>query len=185
MANKKIFYIILHHRNLQDQIIYNRDAKTTALAVLHPSLPWKCVLYNKLYMVLNIGIFAISVFLILYFSNTTYKYYKHYNQKKRDELFFMVERILDTLQSNATEDGDNFMVINHIRDMILPINNRKSEFLYVKIQFLHLFLKKNVCYYFFCVYYWMLFCNNRMIISNNRVSTHNNRMLCQNNSRIP
>lgn len=36
----------------------------------------------------------------------------------------MIERIIDTLQSNASEDGENYLVINHVRDVILPINDR-------------------------------------------------------------
>lgn len=66
-------------------------------------------------------------FTAVYSLNRGYKYYKHYQQKQKDELFYMVERIIDTLQTNATEDGENYLVINHVRDMILPINDRASK----------------------------------------------------------
>lgn len=40
----------------------------------------------------------------------------------------MVEKIIDVLQTNAGEEGGNpFLVINHVRDMILPISDRKSK----------------------------------------------------------
>lgn len=97
------------------------------MAVLHPDLPWKCIIYNKLYTIFNVTIFAASFLAFLYFSNYGYRYFKYYQQKKKDEVFLMVERIVDILQTNATDDGDNFLVINHVRDMILPISNRKSK----------------------------------------------------------
>lgn len=42
----------------------------------------------------------------------------------------MVERIIDILQSNAgsgDESSENFAVINHVRDMILSVADRKKK----------------------------------------------------------
>ena len=75
----------------------------------------------------------LGIFLSLYLSNIGYKYYRYYNQKRKDELYYMVEQIIDMLQSNVGEDGDNYLVINHVRDMILPLHDRKSNALYFTI----------------------------------------------------
>ncbi|KAI4454756.1 inner nuclear membrane protein man1 lem domain containing protein [Holotrichia oblita] len=103
------------------------DARGTAeiaLTILDPSLPWSCSIYNKIAAIIQTAVILAVGFTAVYSLNRGYKYYKHYQQKQKDELFYMVERIIDTLQTNATEDGDNFLVINHVRDMILPINDR-------------------------------------------------------------
>lgn len=111
---------------LQEQVIFNRGLKTTSLVILNPNLPWKCIINSTLSTIFNSLIVIIAIFIIVYLTNYGYKYYKHYEQKQKDEIGFMVERIIDILQSNAQEDADNFVVINHVRDMILPVTNRKS-----------------------------------------------------------
>lgn len=107
-----------------------RQTKTINLAILQPDLPLKCTIYNKLAMLFNIILFCSSAFFILYFLNYGFKYYKYYQQKRKEEICLMVEKIMDVLQTNASgEDGNNFLVINHVRDMILPINDRKRKLL--------------------------------------------------------
>ncbi|KAK9753955.1 Man1-Src1p-C-terminal domain [Popillia japonica] len=104
-----------------------RDVRGTteiALTILDPSLPWSCSIYNKIAAIIQTAVILAVGFTAVYSLNRGYKYYKHYQQKQKDELFYMVERIIDTLQTNATEDGENYLVINHVRDMILPINDR-------------------------------------------------------------
>lgn len=110
-----------------EEVNRNRGTMTTALSVLNPSLPWGCSIYLKLTMIVYLAFILLGIGAFIYLGNLSYKQYKNYSQKKKDELFFMVERIVDILQSNATE-GDNFLVINHIRDMILPFNERSSMY---------------------------------------------------------
>ncbi|XP_056630217.1 uncharacterized protein LOC130440859 isoform X2 [Diorhabda sublineata] len=112
-----------------EQVIFNQDKKTTSLIMLNPPLPWKCVFYNSFSFILNSVIFIVLIFGSLYLSSLGYKYYKYHNQKQIDEIGFMVERIIDILQSNASEDlnGENFVVINHVRDMILPVGERQNK----------------------------------------------------------
>lgn len=112
---------------LQEQVVFNREHKITNLVIFNPNLPWKCVINTTFSTILNSLIIIIAIFVVIYFTNLTYKYYKHYEQKQKDEIGFMIEKIIDILQSNANEDGDNFVVINHVRDMILPVTNRKSK----------------------------------------------------------
>lgn len=105
-----------------------KTTKEIALVILNPDLPWSCSLYIKIARIFN------AVFILALISSTVYgvnfalKRYKLYQQKEKDELFRMVDRIVDILQTNATDDAENnFLVINHVRDMILPIKDRQCK----------------------------------------------------------
>lgn len=86
-------------------------------------------------MLFNILLFFGSTFCILYLVNYAIKYYKHYQQKRKEEICLMVERIIDILQANSSDDANSFLVINHVRDMILPIDDRKRKTSLVFTQF--------------------------------------------------
>lgn len=102
-----------------------KKGHTVGLAVLNPELPLRCRCYNKIYAVFNSAVVIFGTFLILYLLNMAYKYVKWYRKQSNDEVYSMVRRIVDVLESSG--DGpDDFLVINHVRDMILPIKNRKS-----------------------------------------------------------
>lgn len=102
-----------------------RPSRAIGLTLLNPDIPWRCIVYNKVYAVFNTLAVLICGFFILYFGNLGYKYFMHYQQQKKDEVFNMVERIVEALQTTSGNEGDNFLVINHVRDMILPITDRK------------------------------------------------------------
>ncbi|KAK5638473.1 hypothetical protein RI129_012768 [Pyrocoelia pectoralis] len=102
-----------------------KNGHTVGLAVLNPDLPLRCRFYNKVYTIFNLALVIFGTFLTLYLLNMAYKYVKRYHKHSNDEVYSMVRRIVDVLESSG--DGpDDFLVINHVRDMILPIMNRKS-----------------------------------------------------------
>lgn len=94
------------------------------LAVLNPPLSWRCTLVNKLYAVLNTLLFLFAGFAFLYACNYGLKWYRWHEQRRRDDIVNMVERIIEILQTNAAEGSEGFLVVNHVRDMILPIKER-------------------------------------------------------------
>lgn len=97
--------------------------------MFHPDLPWRCMFYNTFSIVFNSLLFVGITFCALYLFNFGFKYYRYYEQKQKDEIGFMVEKIIDILQTNASEEeGENYVVINHVRDMILPVKDRKGEY---------------------------------------------------------
>lgn len=110
-------------------MIFNYDKKVTSLVMFHPDLPWRCMFYNTFSIVFNSLLFVGITFCALYLFNFGFKYYRYYEQKQKDEIGFMVEKIIDILQTNASEEeGENYVVINHVRDMILPVKDRKGEY---------------------------------------------------------
>ncbi|RZB39346.1 inner nuclear membrane protein Man1, partial [Asbolus verrucosus] len=110
-----------------DQVNEGRRSKVTALMARHPYIPWKCYFYNTLWTFLSILTSILGGVVILYIFNTSFKYYKQMRQKQQEEEVAMVEQIIDILQTNSAESEDNYMVINHVRDMILPIHDRKNK----------------------------------------------------------
>nr|CAH7749777.1 unnamed protein product [Callosobruchus chinensis] len=117
-----------------EQVIFNRDVKTiVALIQSKPDLPWSCTLYNGVKVAITASLVVIALTIALYGSKWIYKRYKRYEHRQRMELTNMVERILELLQQarvsdGGTEDGEHsFVVINHVRDMILPVTDRKSK----------------------------------------------------------
>ncbi|XP_018561720.1 inner nuclear membrane protein Man1 [Anoplophora glabripennis] len=111
-----------------EKVVFNYRTKITSLVMLRPDLPWRCRFYNTFSIVFNSLLFIGVTFGLLYLLNLGFKYYKHHEQKQKDEIGFMVEKIIDILQTNASEDGgENYVVINHVRDMILPVKDRQGK----------------------------------------------------------
>lgn len=111
--------------------MFNEESKTTSLVVFNPQLPWKCSFYNTFSSALSSVFIIIFIFLTLYFSKILYLFYQRYQEKKKDEIRMLVEKIIDILQSSVGEEAvEKYVVINHVRDMILPVTERKSEFLF-------------------------------------------------------
>lgn len=47
---------------------------------------------------------------------------------KNDQIYSMVEKIIDILQTNAADNNDDFVAVNHVRDMIIPPQDRKRKY---------------------------------------------------------
>lgn len=108
-----------------DSVVVYKRTHTVGLAVLNPDLPLRCRLYNKICAVFNSALVICGTFLTLYMLNMGYKYAKQHYKQNKDEVYDMVRRIVEVLESSG--DGvDDFLVINHVRDMILPIKNRQT-----------------------------------------------------------
>ncbi|XP_018329156.1 LEM protein 2 [Agrilus planipennis] len=110
------------------QVKIERALGNVGLAVLNPPLPWSCIISNKLFAIINTAVVVGGGFLLIYGLNFLYKSYKQYQQDQKDEVFAMVERIVEILQNHVEEEKENnFLVINHVRDMIVPISDRKLK----------------------------------------------------------
>lgn len=106
-------------------MVSHKQRNEIALTMLNPDLPWSCSLYLKVARAFNAILLLTILTLTAYGGNVAFKHYKQYEQREKDELFRMVGRIVDILQSSATDDAENnYLVINHVRDMILPLKDR-------------------------------------------------------------
>lgn len=58
-----------------------------------------------------------------------YILYKSYQEEQKKVVFKMVEDIVDLLSQQAlTNPGDNFLLINHIRDQLIAPSERESMY---------------------------------------------------------
>lgn len=48
-------------------------------------------------------------------------------KRHNDQIYSMVEKIIDILQSNMAENNDNYLAVNHVRDMLIPPQERKRK----------------------------------------------------------
>ncbi|XP_066255672.1 uncharacterized protein [Euwallacea similis] len=111
-----------------EQVVFNQDIKITSLVILEPNLPYKCVflnyVVNVLYALALIGI----IFVVLILMRYVFKIYTLYEQKQKNEVNALVEKILEILQNTSCEHPDtSYVVINHVRDAILSVKERKAK----------------------------------------------------------
>ncbi|XP_060533483.1 inner nuclear membrane protein Man1-like isoform X2 [Cylas formicarius] len=110
-----------------EQVVFNNDSKITSLVIFKPDLPWRCSMYQTLSSLVKTVAAVGAIFAVLYFGDLGFKYYRRHEQRQKDEVNFLVERIIEILQNASEEPGDNFVVINHVRDMILTVKDRKEK----------------------------------------------------------
>ncbi|KAL1502130.1 hypothetical protein ABEB36_007322 [Hypothenemus hampei] len=101
--------------------------KITSLVLLNPELPYKCVFFaylaNAIYSLTLIGV----IFAALFVSRLGLKYYARYQQKQKHELNTLIEKIIEVLQNAASDQDNTYVVINHVRDAILSVKERKEK----------------------------------------------------------
>ncbi|KAK9892498.1 hypothetical protein WA026_020488 [Henosepilachna vigintioctopunctata] len=112
-----------------DKLGFERVVNPVSLIYLNPDIPWSCSIANKFFLMAKTGFMLIAIFGSIYVCNLAYKRYSDYQRRHRNEVISLVEKILDVLQTEVVgNEGDGgYMVINHVRDMIIPVNDRKSK----------------------------------------------------------
>lgn len=112
-----------------NEVKFLRDSRSNYLAIVHPSLPITCVLYNKMqafFIIIGcLGIVLLFVYLIVYI----YKAIMNRRRLHRERLNNMIEDITNILMQKAydpdtaaTEAAS--IVINHLRDKFIPPSER-------------------------------------------------------------
>ncbi|XP_044763400.1 LEM protein 2 [Coccinella septempunctata] len=108
-----------------DKLGFDRVSHPISLTVLHPDIPWSCSMAKTFYTFIRTVLILSGIMGALYASNLGYKRYNLYQKRRRNEIIGLVEKILEVLQSSEGED--NYYVINHVRDMIIPVTERKAK----------------------------------------------------------
>lgn len=78
--------------------------------------------------IIYIALFA--GFALVFGSQKGYKFYLNQRKITNDKIYCMVEKIIDILQTNAADNSDNFLAVNHVRDMLIPPQDRKGYIYY-------------------------------------------------------
>lgn len=99
---------------------------------MQPDLPYRCVVTNYItnafYTLVMIGV----IFVALLALRQAYKLYTKYERQQKNEVNDLVEKILEILQSTSCDHPEtSYVVINHVRDAILNVKERKGDFHYL------------------------------------------------------
>ncbi|XP_053672663.1 inner nuclear membrane protein Man1 [Anopheles nili] len=120
-----------------EQVLEHRSAKTNHFTIFKPKLPFTCMIYNKFQkffvIVGGLALTAIVVIVAKYF----FKFVMHVKQRRRDQVNRLISEILHAVSQAAVNASDAAMtgkdtaasqagvVINHLRDRLLGMDNRR------------------------------------------------------------
>ncbi|XP_012260213.2 inner nuclear membrane protein Man1 [Athalia rosae] len=115
-----------------ERVLEKRLNGKVGMVVLHPDVPMKCLIKNKLYTMLT-SILAVAVGALLIIGGHKLLLW-HLRQKKEseNEVFRLVSEIISMLEMHhqnaavASPGGtqENYLAINHVRDNLIPPKDR-------------------------------------------------------------
>lgn len=131
-----------HHKSTttQSQVEQDIGAGTLYMYAREPELPFMCRWLLRMNLAFRSLLVVTGLCCLGYLARKFYVKHQLTQNQHRDEVFLLVERIVELLQTTAealnTSSTDStlqtsqtkpqdFLVINHVRDMLLPINDRE------------------------------------------------------------
>ncbi|KAJ0178612.1 hypothetical protein K1T71_005387 [Dendrolimus kikuchii] len=114
-----------------DAIMPQRTKGTVAIALSDPSTPLTCLFVNTLYSA-GSSIIVVGVLTALALGlQRFYKYYVSYKKRKNEEIYSMVEQIIDIISQETEDSGEPYISVDHVRDtLILPQNREKMAWVW-------------------------------------------------------
>lgn len=109
-----------------DIVVQQRNKGSVALALTDPSTPFSCLVVNTLYSA-GSTIIIISLLSVLILGlQTSYKYYMSYKKRKSEEIYSMVEQIIDIISQETEDSGEPYISVDHVRDTLISPQNREK-----------------------------------------------------------
>ncbi|CAK1599141.1 unnamed protein product [Parnassius mnemosyne] len=109
-----------------DSVVQQRHKGSVAITLTDPSTPLSCLFVNTLYSagstVVIVGLMGIIVLGLQRF----YKYYVRYQKKKSEEIYSMVEQIIDIISQETEDSGEPYISVDHVRDTLISPQNREK-----------------------------------------------------------
>ncbi|CAK1546315.1 unnamed protein product [Leptosia nina] len=109
-----------------DVVVQQRNKGFLALALSDPSTPVSCLFVNTLYSAgstfIIIGVIAVSML----GAQKCYKMYVNYQKKKSEEIYSMVEQIIDVISQETENSGEPYISVDHVRDTLISPQNREK-----------------------------------------------------------
>nr|XP_018914073.1 PREDICTED: inner nuclear membrane protein Man1 isoform X1 [Bemisia tabaci] len=128
----------LHEWNVQESLgnvkILIRDnpqlgieLSNSGMEIKEPNLPLWCSLKIAVVSSMYFVLYIVTAFVMVVVVQRLYILYKSYQEEQKKVVFKMVEDIVDLLSQQAlTNPGDNFLLINHIRDQLIAPSEREK-----------------------------------------------------------
>ncbi|XP_041970886.1 inner nuclear membrane protein Man1-like [Aricia agestis] len=109
-----------------DMVLQQRAKGTVALALSDPATPISCLFINTLYSAGSTIILIAVLTLVLLGLQRFYKYTVNYQKKKNEEIYSMVEQIIDVISQETEESGEPYISVDHVRDTLISPQNREK-----------------------------------------------------------
>lgn len=111
-----------------EDVVRQRSKGTVAIMITDPSTPITCLAFNTLYSAGSTLIIITILSLIGLGIQRGYIYYVRYCKRKSDEVYSMVEQIIDIISQETEDSGEPYISVDHVRDtLILPQNREKMS----------------------------------------------------------
>lgn len=107
-----------------DIILSQRTKGTVAIALADPSTPLSCLFVNTLYSAGTSAILVCLLTLLALGLQRSYKYYVSYKKRKNEEIYSMVEQIVDIISQETEDSGEPCISVDHVRDTLISPQNR-------------------------------------------------------------
>ncbi|XP_047510447.1 inner nuclear membrane protein Man1-like [Pieris napi] len=109
-----------------DVVVQQRNKGLVALTLSDPSTPVSCLFVNTLYSAgstfLIIGVMAVAML----GAQKCYKLYINYQKRKSEEIYSMVEQIIDLISQETENSGEPYISVDHVRDTLISPQNREK-----------------------------------------------------------
>ncbi|XP_026737563.1 inner nuclear membrane protein Man1-like [Trichoplusia ni] len=109
-----------------DLIVQHRTKNSVAITLADPSTPLSCLFVNTLYSAgSTLAVIALLTLLALGIQRS-YKYYMSYQKRKSEEIYSMVEQIIDVISQETEDSGEPYISVDHVRDTLISPQNREK-----------------------------------------------------------
>ncbi|KOB78275.1 putative nuclear membrane protein XMAN1 [Operophtera brumata] len=109
-----------------DLFIQQRTKGSIAITLNDPSTPFSCLFVNTLYSAGSTIIVIALLTLLALGAQKGYKLYLEYRKRKSEEIYSMVEQIIDLVNQETVDSGESYISIDHVRDTLISAQNREK-----------------------------------------------------------
>lgn len=109
-----------------DVVVQQRNKGSVALTITDPSTPFTCLIVNTLYSAGSTFVLVSIISILMLGLHRLYKYYVAYQKRKREDIYSMVEQIIDVISQETEDSGEPYISVDHVRDTLISPQNREK-----------------------------------------------------------
>lgn len=99
--------------------------QSNGFAILNPSLPFDCLIYNKLQSFFLVTGSIALILIVFFVVNTIIRVMRRSNEKRKEQVNQLVYDIINSAIEQVKKDN-SLIVLNHLRDQLISPKDRKS-----------------------------------------------------------
>ncbi|XP_013142046.1 PREDICTED: uncharacterized protein LOC106106062 [Papilio polytes] len=112
--------------NSVEIVVQQRNKGSVAITLTDPSTPISCLFVNTLYSAGSTFVIVGLISVVILGLQRFYKYYVRYQKKKSEEIYSMVEQIIDIISQETEDSGEPYISVDHVRDTLISPQNREK-----------------------------------------------------------